>query len=142
MSGAEKLLLAAIAVQVGLTLWLAIALSVMRLRMVMSGQVRIAEVALDAGNWPDRARQYGNAFANQFQLPVLFYAAALLALTRHGADMVVASLAVGFVALRLLHAGVHVTSNAVVRRFQIFNAGLAVLALLWIYVLARLYLPG
>lgn len=140
MTGAEKLLLAALALQLGLTFWLALGLSVLRVRGVRSGAVRIAEIAVDSGNWPLKPKLYANAFANQFQLPLLFYVATLLALSRGAADPTLAALAFGFVALRIVHAGIHVTDNSVPRRFVVYAIGYAVLVLMWIYLLARLLL--
>jgi hypothetical protein len=45
-----------------------------------------------------------------------------------------------FVVLRIVHAYIHVTSNYVPRRFQVFAAGLLVLVIMWIYFGAKIFL--
>ena len=45
-----------------------------------------------------------------------------------------------FVGLRYAHAGIHVTSNRVHRRFIVYTAGLAVLALFWLWLILRILL--
>jgi hypothetical protein len=47
-------------------------------------------------------------------------------------------LAWAYVVSRLVHTAIHVTSNNVPRRFFAYTAGLAVLILMWIVVVARL----
>ena len=75
-----------------------------------------------------------NAIANQFELPVLFYAVSIL-LDLVDADTPV-TVAGGwlFVALRYAHAYVHVTSNRLRYRRPLFIAGLLVVMLLWIWL--------
>jgi hypothetical protein len=47
------------------------------------------------------------------------------------------------VALRYWHAGIHVTTNHVVRRFAAYAAGFGVLMLFWLVVAMRVLLaPG
>ena len=43
-----------------------------------------------------------------------------------------------FVALRYVHAFIHLTSNDVRQRFAVYTAGLAVLGLLWLWLVLRL----
>ena len=52
------------------------------------GEVRIADIALDDRPWPDSVRKISNAYNNQFQLPLLFIAATILAIIAHKADIV------------------------------------------------------
>lgn len=137
---AVKVLLAAVFVQVGLTFALLIWLGRLRAQSAARGEVRIADVALSSDAWPDHIKQIANSFANQFELPVLFYVAALLAIVMGQVDWIVAGLAVAFVALRLGHAFIHVTNNHVIRRFQVYVAGFAMLAALWLYLAAGILL--
>ena len=37
------------------------------------------DIALGQPDWPERPTQFGNAFHNQFELPVLFYVLTILA---------------------------------------------------------------
>lgn len=71
-------------------------------------------------------------FDNQFQMPMLFFFAVLLILQQQQADMIFVLMAGLFVALRALHALVHVTSNQVRARFNLFLASCVVLWVIWL----------
>lgn len=118
-------------VQVGLTFVLLFALGPMRFRAIREGQVG-REAALDGDAFPPRCRQFANAFRNQFELPVLFYVLTTLALFTRKADIVFVVLAWVFVASRIVHAYVHVTSNDVRLRFPAFLVGTIALLIMWV----------
>lgn len=118
-------------VQVGLTFALLFALGPMRFRAVREGQVG-REAALDGDAFPERSRQFANAYSNQFELPVLFYVLTILALFTRKADIVFVVLAWVFVATRFVHAYVHVTSNNLRLRFPAFLVGTIVLLIMWV----------
>ena len=132
-----KALLAPLFVQVALTAGLTVALGRSRVAAVSSGASRIKDIALANDAWPQKIRQIGNAYNNQFEQPVLFYTLIALALATGLSDGVLVAGAWAYVAARCAHAYVHVTSNRVVRRFQLFAAGGAVLALMWLYFAVR-----
>ena len=117
-----------VALTLGLLVWQARA----RIAVLRSGQVKISQIALGQGAWPDQAKQINRAYQNQLELPVLFY----VLVTRQENALFVAMEWL-FVASRLAHAYVHVTSNHVVRRFQVFTAGFCVLAAMWAVFAAR-----
>ncbi len=71
-------------------------------------------------------------FQNQFEMPVLFYAAIILAITLLLQDVLLAALAWTYVGLRVLHALVHVTYNAVMHRFYLFACSAVVLFTMWV----------
>lgn len=129
-----KALIGAVLVQVALTLALLLWLGVSRARSARRGEVRIKDIALSSQAWSDRIKQIANAYANQLELPVLFYVAALLAIMTGTLDWIVVGLSWAFVAMRLWHAYIHVTHNRVLQRFQVFIGGFAVLTVLWLYV--------
>lgn len=132
-------LIAAILAQGALALGLLWYLGTIRLPMVMKGEVRIDDIALERKAWPKREWQASNAFDNQFQLPVLFYVGAGLALYL-GPTAFEVVLAWLFVVTRYIHAFVHVTDNHVIRRFAAYFAGLAILCVLWLDLVVRLFL--
>jgi hypothetical protein len=139
----DKLLILITAAQVFLTLAILVWMGMERVPRVMRGEIAVADIAVDRSAYPLRARLLSNNFDNQFQLPVLFYVAVLLSLAVGGTGWVEVLLAALFVALRYLHAGVHVTSNAVFRRFGLYFSGLVVLGLLWLWLVLRILLsPG
>ena len=134
-------LIAAILAQGALALGLLWYLGTIRIPMVMKGEVRIDDIALERKAWPKREWQASNAFDNQFQLPVLFYVGALLALY-FGPGVVEVALAWAFVVTRYVHAYVHVTDNHVVRRFTAYFIGLLPLCVFWLDLAVRLVLAA
>ncbi|WIJ24207.1 MAPEG family protein [Devosia sp. RR2S18] len=132
-----KLLVLAIAAQVLLTIAILAMMGRERVPRVMSGEVDVKDIAVDRSAYPLRARLLSNSFDNQFQLPVLFYVAVLVTLWAGAMGWVEVVLAWLFVALRYVHAAIHVTSNRVFRRFSAYVAGLAVLTLLWLWLVGR-----
>ncbi len=57
MSGFEKLLLLVTFAQVGLTLGVLFYLGKLRVPPVLSGDIKVADIALDAANWPELSQQ-------------------------------------------------------------------------------------
>lgn len=96
-----------------------------------AGEVRLADVALSGDAWPAKPRQFANNYANQFETPVLFYALVGVALYTAAPATFLMPLAWLYVLTRIAHAYVHTGSNAVMTRFRIFLAGVAVLVLMW-----------
>jgi hypothetical protein len=136
----EKLLILAIAAQVFLTIAILVLMGRQRVPRVMTGEINVADIAVDRSAYPLKARLLSNNFDNQFQLPVLFFVAALLSLVIGFTGWVEVLLAVLFVALRYAHAVIHVTTNRVHRRFAVYSAGLAVLAIFWLWLVLRILL--
>ena len=134
-----QMILAPLFVQVVLTFVVAYMLSRHRIRAAIRGEVP-DQVALREPNWPPHVRQVENNYLSQFELPVLFYVLTILAiLTRH-ADLFFVLMAWVFVFLRIFHAYVHVTSNVLKIRGQLFFAGLVVLTIMWVVFIVRIML--
>jgi hypothetical protein len=112
----------------GLLFWMAW----LRGRDFKTGIVKADEIALRESAWPKQTMQVMNSYANQFELPVLFYVLTILAYVTHHAGIVFVVLAWLFVIFRLLHAYVHVTSNTVTVRGPFFGGSSFVLAIMWI----------
>ena len=111
-----------------------------RTAAVRRGDVQPRDIALRQPNWPMRETQIANAYHNQLELPVLFYVLTILAVITRQADLLFVVMAWIFVASRLVHAGIHVTSNHLGRRFAAFGAGALVLALMWAIFILRILL--
>jgi hypothetical protein len=127
-------------VLIGLTFALLFAMAGARTRALKSGEAKFRDIALRQPNWPVRATQIGNCFANQFELPVLFYILIALALPLRHADLVIVLLSWVFVVTRLAHAGIFVTSNDVQQRSLAWFAGVVVLFIMWLYFALRILL--
>src|SRR6202000_29719 len=107
----------------------------LRGRDLGSGVVRREDIALREPNWSKHTQQVGYSYANQFELPVLFYVLTILAYVTHLADLIFVVLAWVFVIFRVLHAAIHTTSNNVRLRGPIFAGSAVVLSIMWaIYI--------
>jgi len=134
--------LAPVFVQVALTFGLLLWMGRLRIAAVRSGEVRPVDIALGQRSWPPRATQIGNAFRNQFELPILFYLISILSLFTAHSSLMLVGLAWLFVVSRLLHALIHVTTNNVTRRFFLYLVGTVVLFLMWLLFVFELYFGG
>jgi hypothetical protein len=108
-------------------------LSSRRVGAVKEGRAR-AEQFRENRDEPAESLIVKNAIANQFELPVLFYAVSILLYLVDADNPVTVAGGWLFVALRYVHAYVHVTSNRLRYRRPLFIAGLLVVALLWIWL--------
>ena len=127
-------------VQVTLTFVLLIWMAALNRSAVVRREVRWQDIALREPNWPAPNLQVRNAFHNQLETPLLFYVLTILAwITRH-ADLLFVILAWIYVALRIVHAYIHVTDNYVPRRGAAFIMSAIVLALMWLIFMLRLLL--
>jgi hypothetical protein len=100
--------------------------------------VRKDQVALREPNWSVRTLQVGYCFANQFELPMLFYVLTILSIITHHADIVFLVLAWIFALSRIAHAVVHTTSNNIMQRGPLFGLGMLVLLIMWIVFIVRI----
>lgn len=92
------------------------------------------DIALREPNWPKPALQAQYAYANLFEMPVLFYVAVIVAIVARHADTVMVVLAWIYVAFRYLQAYVHVTSNQVKYRGMYFLVSTLVLMVMWAWL--------
>jgi hypothetical protein len=127
-------------VQVGLTFALLFAMASARGHSLRSGETRMRDIALRQPNWPARATAIGNCFANQFEIPVLFYVLIALALPLRHADLVIVMLSWVFVVTRFAHAGIFVTSNDVRPRSLAWFAGVLVVFAMWVWFALKILL--
>jgi hypothetical protein len=98
-------------VQVALTFALLFRMGRMRTRAISRGEVKIRDIALGQPAWPEAIIKAARAFHNQLETPPLFYAWAAFTLITHKMDWLGLGLAWLFVAVRMVHAYVHSTSN-------------------------------
>jgi hypothetical protein len=127
-----QMILLPLFVEVILTVVLLFWMAALRTGDFGSGAVQPEHVALREPNWPKRTTQVANAFANQLELPVLFYVLTILEYVTHLAGIVFVVLAWVFVIFRILHVYVHVTSNIVRLRGSLYGVGALVLAIMWV----------
>ena len=135
-----QMVLLPVFVLVGLTFVLLLWMAGARRQALVGGEPKIRDIALGQSNWPDRATQVGNCFANQFELPLLFYILIALALPLRRVDLFLVLMSWVFVVTRFAHAGIFVTSNDLNRRSLAWFAGVLVLFAMWIYFALKLLL--
>jgi hypothetical protein len=133
-----RLILLPLFVEVLLTFALMLGMMVLRTGSLTRGETRFEQIAMREPNWPVRANQFAYAFSNQFELPVLFYVLTILSVITRHADLVYWILAWMFVVVRILQAGVHVTSNNVRWRGGFYGLGALVLLVMWIVFIVRI----
>lgn len=127
-------------VEVLLTFGMMFGMMYFRTSSLRRGETRLKDIALREPNWPVRATQFGYAFANQFELPVLFYVLTILEIVTRHADLIFVLLAWIFVAMRVLQAWVHVTNNNVRVRGAFYGVGAIVLVIMWLIYIVRILL--
>jgi hypothetical protein len=135
-----QMVLLPVFVLVGLTFVLLLGMVGARRRALVGGETKIRDIALRQPNWPVRATQIGNCYANQFELPVLFYVLIALALPLRHADLFIVLMSWVFVVTRFAHAGIFVTSNDLGQRSMVWLAGVLVLFAMWIYFALKILL--
>ncbi len=118
--------------QVALTFVLMFAMAFNRVKAAQARRYKLRDIAVNSANYPDDVRKSGNSYVNQFELPVLFYlVCVVLMISGPGNNKLYLMLAWAFVATRIVHAFIHVTSNNVIRRFYAFLAGAIILIAMW-----------
>ena len=135
-----QMVLLPVFVQVALTFALLLWMAGARRGALVSGQTKIRDIALGQPNWPTRPTQIANCFANQFEIPLLFYILIAIALPLHKADLFIVLMSWVFVVTRFVHAGIFVTSNDLGRRSIAWFAGVLVLFAMWLYFALKMLL--
>jgi hypothetical protein len=135
-----QMVLLPVFVMAGLTFALLLWMVGARRGALVGGETKIRDIALGQPNWPARATQIGNCYANQFELPLLFYTLIALALPLRHADLFIVLMSWVFVVTRFVHAGIFVSSNDLGRRSLAWLAGVLVLLAMWIYFALKILL--
>ena len=112
-----------------------------RRKMLKSGKVRASDYRENRGE-PTESLIVKNSLANQYELPVLFYACCILLYMTEADNLIALVLAWTFVALRYVHAFVHVTSNDLRYRSPLFAAGYVVLGAMWVWLAVWMMFPN
>lgn len=111
----------------------------LRFRAVGAGRMDPAFYRLyQGGEEPEDMRKVTRHFLNLFEMPVLFYVVTILVYVtgQSGPGMIFGAWA--YVALRALHAWVHLGSNDVLTRFRVFLLSNVALVALWVALFLKL----
>ncbi|MBM3520872.1 MAG: MAPEG family protein [Alphaproteobacteria bacterium] len=113
-----------------------------RIRAVREGRASPAKVAMDKSRWPVELHAVTNNYENQFELPVLYFAALALIAATGLADGAMVALSWLFVASRYVHSYIQTKSNHLLWRFMAFATGVFTLMALWAWFAIRLFVTG
>ena len=134
----SNLILWPVLVQIMLTWLMFILLGIRKTQDIKSGNVDRAKTALDNKAWSESVIKVSNNIANQFQTPVLFYALCFIIFSLNIVTTAVLVLAWLFVISRIMHAYVHIGSNHVPYRMNIFLFGCVALIFMSLYCIWQL----
>lgn len=106
-----------------------------RVAAVRSGLIEIDYFRLHQGaREPEQSFVYARHFINLFEAPTLFYAGCLAGMVAGVATPVLAVLAWIYVAIRALHAYIHLGSNRLRYRRNAYALGWLTLLVMWGYL--------
>ena len=119
----QKLMFIPLLAHIFLVFFLFIKLGIEKSAAVKAGQVDRKKAALDNLAWPENVLKVSNNIANQFQIPMLFYALTFSLILAHSVNLIVLITMSLFVVSRYVHSYIHITSNYVPHRFKAFTFG-------------------
>lgn len=121
-------------IQMGLTFVLLVAMGLRRAGELRADPSLWGRIGLDTSHYSEGIQKLANNFQNQFQVPVLFYVACIMALLFSVTGPVMGALAWGFVITRVGHTIVHTTSNIVRIRAALYFLGVLLLVAMWVLI--------
>jgi hypothetical protein len=134
-----QMLLAPLFIHVAMTAIIGLLALRARVAAVKGGRARVKEIATSNGGWPADVRKISNNFDNQFQTPMLWYAACALLIAMGLVDGVSVGLSWLFLASRIAHTAIHTGRNVVMHRLAAFLVGYAALIAMWAWFGIRLF---
>lgn len=137
----QNMIILPVFVQVLLTIGVLFVMGTRRRTALVSKTTRLKDIALGQDAWPADATKASNNYKNQFEIPVLFFAACAFALITKTVDFWLMFWAIVFVVSRIVHAGIHLGGNPVMPRAYIFFVGPIAILVMWITIVVRAVLP-
>jgi hypothetical protein len=129
----EKLILLPVFVQILLTSVVMVLMGKRRIRAAKNKEITVAAFkTMNLTGANEQVIATSRNFDNQFQMPMLYLFSVLFTLQLGFADLGYVVLGTAFVLLRVMHTVVHIGSNNVRLRFNIFLLGCLALWLLWL----------
>ncbi|MDP5137565.1 MAPEG family protein [Rheinheimera baltica] len=129
----EKLILMPVFLQILLTSVVLVLMGRRRIRAAKNKEISVAAFkTMNLSGANEQVIATSRNFENQFQMPMLYLFSVLFTLQLGLADMGYVVLGAAFVLLRLVHTFVHIGSNNVRLRFNVFLLGCVVLWAIWL----------
>lgn len=124
--------------QVMLTIIVMLIMGQARSASLRSRGQKIDDIAMNRHqDWDHNATKLSNNFKNQFEMPVIFFAAIGFALALKLADPVLTAFAWVFVAARVVQTAIHIGPNKVTPRALAYLVGVAALVAMWVLLAVR-----
>jgi hypothetical protein len=125
--------------QVIVTMAVMVAMGQARSASVRARKQSINDIAMNRPeDWDEQATKTANNFKNQFEMPVLFFAAIGFALAFRLVDPVLVGLAWLFVIARAVQTYIHIGDNQVPPRAIAYLVGVAAMLAMWIILAVRI----
>ncbi len=122
-----------------LTFFIGIRLGKVRVRAVLKDGLNPGYFKYNRGaKPPEYMLRTEQNYANQFELPVLFYMAILVAYATSRVDLLTIVLAWSFVLSRIIHSYIHLRFNKLMWRRRAFVLGFLILIVLWVELAIQL----
>ncbi|MDP5143029.1 MAPEG family protein [Rheinheimera baltica] len=129
----EKLILMPVFLQILLTSVVLVLMGRRRIRAAKNKEISVAAFkTMNLSGANEQVIATSRNFENQFQMPMLYLFSVLFTLQLGLADMGYVVMGAAFVLLRLVHTFVHIGSNNVRMRFNVFLLGCVVLWAIWL----------
>lgn len=112
---------------------------VVRLNEARKNKIAIDDLTPFNPNLPRAFITSGDNLRNLFELPVLFYLAAVLLLILHLDDAIHVWLGSAFFALRCVHSFIHTTYNRVTHRFVVYFLSSLILWVMWLRLALQIF---
>ena len=125
-------------VQVLMTLLIYVRLIKVKIREMKAGRVDMERRGIHEDAWGESVMLINNNIRNQFELPVLFYVVCLVLWALEAVGVLALVAAWLFVASRIAHAWVHLTSNYIPNRRRFFTVGWWILVFMVLLVIWQL----
>lgn len=136
----EKYLLLAMFAQVLLTFAVMVIMGRRRFAAAKSKAITMGDFAtMKLDNAGDTVRVADRNFINQFEVPVLFFAASLAAMQLNAVGYLFTAIAWGFVASRIIHTVIHIGANSLKPRYYCFLVGCLLVLAMWVLVILRVF---
>jgi len=119
------------------TLGLYLPMSRVRIRSVKEGQVKSSVYYRNIGE-PEESMRFSRVIANQYETPILFYAACLTAYVTSNTSTAIIVLAWAFAVVKSAHVAIHVSTNRLRHRQPVFALAFSMLAIMWLVLAGHL----
>ncbi|GAB4017533.1 MAG: hypothetical protein Fur0010_18210 [Bdellovibrio sp.] len=103
-----------------------------RKKAVQSGEIRMSYFRDYSQEVPSQLKVISNHFNNQFQVPVFFVMAGILAISLNKVTLTFNILATLFILSRILHSIIHLGTNNVLYRAFFFFTGVFIVAAMFV----------